>query len=151
VRLFLVHHGEAVGSEVDPQRPLSPRGRERVGGLAADAASRGVRPEVIWHSGKLRARQTAEAFRDACNPLAEFAPSRDLQPDDPPGAIVDRVAAATRDVMLVGHFPHLPNLLTLLLAGRNESNASFPRHGLVVLERSGEGGTWSEAWRLQNG
>jgi len=40
------------------------------GGVAADLAARGARPDVVWHSGKLRARQTAEIFWRACNALA---------------------------------------------------------------------------------
>src|SRR5690242_21671627 len=87
VHLYLVHHGDAVGPEVDPQRPLSLVGRAAVDLLATQAARRGVRPAVVWHSGKLRSKQTTEAFWRACNPLAEFAATRDLQPGDPPGWI----------------------------------------------------------------
>ena len=68
--IVLVHHGEALGPEVDPMRPLSGAGRVATAGLAAEAAGRGVRPELMWHSGKLRARQTAELFWRATNPLA---------------------------------------------------------------------------------
>jgi len=84
MHLLLVHHGDAVGPEVDPQRPLSARGRLAVERLAASAASRGAKPAVVWHSGKLRAKQTAEAFWRACNPFAEFSATRDLQPEDSP-------------------------------------------------------------------
>jgi len=72
VLLVLVHHGDAVGPQIDPRRPLSDEGRRQVEALSRDAAARGVKPDVIWHSGKLRARQTAELFWKACNPLAEF-------------------------------------------------------------------------------
>ena len=71
--IYLLHHAEAVDASVDPQRPLSPGGRAHAARLAADAAARGVRPDVIWHSGKLRARQTAEAYWKHCNPLADFS------------------------------------------------------------------------------
>jgi phosphohistidine phosphatase len=82
--VYLVHHADAVSPEVDPQRPLSERGRAHAERLAGEAAARGVKPAAVWHSGKLRARQTAEPFWRACNPLAEFAAIRGLQPDDPP-------------------------------------------------------------------
>src|SRR5919202_3772461 len=109
--LYLAHHGDAVGPEVDPQRPLSAAGRAHVERLAADAAARGVRPSVVWHSGKLRAKQTAEAYWNACNPFAEFSATRDLQPDDPPQWFRDRLRGESRDVLVAGHFPHLPRLL----------------------------------------
>jgi phosphohistidine phosphatase len=145
MRLFLVHHGEAVGPDVDPRRPLSPAGLAAVERLAADAARRGVKPTVVWHSGKLRAKQTAEAFWRACNALAEFSATRDLQPDDPPAWLRDRLRAEPRDVLIAGHFPHLPRLLALLL-GRDDVPA-FPQHGIVALETGDEGESWKEVWR----
>jgi phosphohistidine phosphatase SixA len=63
VFVYLVHHGDAVSAAVDSQRPLSGQGREQVEALAKQAVTQQVRPAVIWHSGKLRARQTALAFR----------------------------------------------------------------------------------------
>ena len=143
MRVVLVHHGEAVGPDVDPRRPLSPAGREAVERLAQFAATRGVKPSVVWHSGKLRAKETAEAFWRACNPFAEFSATRDLQPDDPPEWIRDRLRGESRDILLAGHYPHLPRLLTLLV----EAGPSFPQHGVVVLRSDDEGETFSEEWR----
>jgi phosphohistidine phosphatase len=148
VHLYLVHHGDAVGPEVDPQRPLSAVGRAAVDFLATKAARSGVRPGVVWHSGKLRSKQTAEAFWRACNPLAEFSATRDLQPSDPPGWLRDRLLGETRDILIVGHFPHLTRLLALLL-NQPEANApEFPAHGLVALAGAADGQTWVEDWRL---
>jgi len=149
VHLFLVHHGDAVGPDIDPRRPLSSEGRKAVERAAEDAAVRGARPTVVWHSGKLRARQTAEAFWRACNALAEFAATRDLQPDDPPGWMRDRLRDERRDILIAGHFPHLPRLLALLLTGADEALASFPLHGVVALETADGGETWREAWRIR--
>jgi len=147
VHLFLAHHGEAVGPEVDARRPLSTAGRQAVERLAADAAARGVRPSVVWHSGKLRARQTAEAYWRACNALALFSATRDLQPDDPPDWIRDRLRSESRDILIAGHYPHLPRLLALLLKSSEEST-HFPPHGIVALATEDEGGTWRELWRM---
>jgi phosphohistidine phosphatase len=144
VRLYLVHHGDAVGPDVDPRRPLSEHGRATVERLAAAAAARGAKPVVVWHSGKLRAKQTAEAFWRACNALAEFSASRDLQPDDPPHWIRDRLVGETRDILIGGHYPHLPKLLSVLCPRAQP----FPQHGVVALETDDEGETWREVWRL---
>ena len=144
--IYLVHHAEAVGPEVEPQRPLSAEGRIHAEGLAATAAARGVKPEVIWHSGKLRARQTAEPFLRLCNPLAEFAAIRGLQPTDAPNAISDLVAGETREILLVGHMPNLPRVLTLLVTGVQSPLLSFPLHGVVALYATAE--RWTERWRL---
>ena len=147
--VFLAHHGEAVGPDVDPRRPLSEQGRERVVHLAAEAAARGAHPAVVWHSGKLRARQTAEAYWRACNALATFSATRDLQPDDPPEWIRDRLRAETRDILIAGHYPHLPRLLTLMLSTTDGADVpSFPQHGMVAVQTDDEGKIWREIWRL---
>ena len=146
MHLILVHHGDAVGPDVDPQRPLSPNGRLAVEGLASSAAARGVKPTVIWHSGKLRAKQTAEAFWRACNPFAEFSATRDLQPEDSPDWMRDRLRAESRDVLIAGHYPHLPGLLAKLVPG----SRAFPKNGVVALVSEDDGETWIEEWRLES-
>jgi phosphohistidine phosphatase len=147
VQVFLVHHADAVGAEIDPQRPLSPAGLAHAERLAADAAARGLKPQIVWHSGKLRARQTAEAFWRRLNPLAVFAAQRGLQPTDPPQTIRNHLAAEDEDVLLVGHFPGLPRVLALLTQNSEDPAVSFPPHGLVALVRSGD--SWMEVFRFE--
>jgi len=148
MHLYLVHHGEAVGPEVDARRPLSNIGRADVDRLAAKAAALGAKPQIVWHSGKLRAKQTAEAYWRSCNALAEFSATRDLQPDDPPQWIRDRLRGETKDTLITGHFPHLPRLLALLVTG-GEAGVDFPVNGVVALVSDDEGESWREIWRLE--
>ncbi len=146
--IVLVHHGDAIGPEVEPTRPLSGPGRAASARLAAAAAARGVRPDVVWHSGKLRARQTAELFWHACNPLAAFSAARGLQPTDPPGRMREQLEEDSRSIVLVGHMPHLVRLLRVLCGELPDSvTTDFPMHGCVALECQGE--TWKELWRLE--
>ena len=51
--------------EVDPDRPLSDQGWEDIRNTAAFASRAGVRVDTVWHSGKTRARQTAQALAEA--------------------------------------------------------------------------------------
>jgi phosphohistidine phosphatase len=140
--LLLVHHADAVGPHVDSQRPLSVRGHEQAEWLADQVRAAGYTPAVIWHSGKLRARQTAEAFYRKCNPFAEFRMVAGLRPDDPGAAIRNLVAGERRDLLVVGHMPNMRDALHALSAG----SAEFPLHGLVALEGGDERG-WTEMWR----
>jgi len=146
MRVFLAHHADAVGPDVDPRRPLSAPGAASMEQVGRVAAARGARPDVFWHSGKLRAKQTAEILWRACNPLATLSATRDLQPGDPPMWIRDRLRAEPRDLLLAGHYPHLPRLLELLL---DDPAAEFPQHGMVALSTSDEGETWTEEWRIE--
>jgi len=141
--VVLVHHGDAVPAEIDTQRPLSTHGRRTIERLAAVARGRGVRPDAVWHSGKLRAKQTAEIVWSACNPLAEFSAIKGLRPEDPPGIVRDHLAGEARVVVLAGHLPQLARLLELLDAGA----APFPPHGMVALELVGDL-AWREVWRV---
>ena len=132
MKLYLVHHADAVGPDVDPQRPLSSRGRQQAAELATKLSAAGCSPAAIWHSGKLRARETAEAMLRACNPLAEFKMVRGLRPDDPPEWMRDELVAETRDVMIVGHMPSLPAIAVLL----SPEATQFPLHGAISLQSS---------------
>ena len=124
-------------------RPLSAVGLAATERLAGLAAQRGVKPDVIWHSGKLRARQTAELFWKACNPFASLTAERGLLPDDPPQWMHDRLTGETRSVLIAGHMPYLPRLLAMLVG----AEASFPLHGCVALEPDHD--CWKEVWRLE--
>lgn len=146
VTLYLVHHGAAADPAIDPQRALTREGRLSVERLAAVAAERGARPEIVWHSGKLRTRQTAEIFWRTCNALASFSATRDLQPDDPPEWIAERLRFEESDILIAGHFPHLPRLLALLTGVPGEAAPGFPPHGVVALAAASAGG-WRELWR----
>lgn len=150
LRVYLVHHGEAVGPDVDIRRPLSAGGRAASERVAAEAAARGIKPLIVWHSGKLRAKQTAEIFWRALNPLAEMSATRDLQPDDPAVWMRDRLRHEPRDVLIAGHFTHLPRLLGLLRGAQDGAMADFPLHGIVSLSTDDEGQTWTEEWRIES-
>lgn len=147
--LFLVHHGDAIPSDVDPRRPLSVRGRNAARQLAEDAAQRGARPLLIRHSGKLRARETAELFWLTCNPLAEFRAVPGLQPADYPERVNDLLLGEERDVMVVGHMPNLARVLATLTVSEDRQDVPFPLHGVVALERESDEAPWQERWRLE--
>jgi phosphohistidine phosphatase len=139
MRVVLVHHADAVGPDVDPQRPLSAIGRAQAAELAAAVAELKFTPKAIWHSGKLRGRETAEAFLRTCAPFADFRMIRGLRSEDPPEWLRDELAAETRDVLLVGHMPNIAKLTALLSGGA----AAMPLHGMVGLERMDDG-----SWRV---
>jgi phosphohistidine phosphatase len=147
MRLYLVHHADALSPAVDAQRPLSSRGLAQAEWLAERAKAAGCAPAAIWHSGKLRARQTAEPFYRLCSPFAEFRMVRGLLPDDPPQHARDLVTGEERDVLLAGHMPNLRDVLRALAPEAEE----FPLHGIVLLETADGGHTWRETWRATPG
>jgi phosphohistidine phosphatase len=141
VHLYLVHHAEALPSHVDHLRPLSSVGLAQAERVAQALAAHGARPVAVWHSGKLRARQTAEACWRVLNPLASFSAVRGLRPDDDPDVLAHALEGEEQDVLAAGHMPHLPRLLHRLTG-----SSAFPLHGAVALERVD--GSWVERWRI---
>jgi len=138
----LVHHSEAESPAVDPQRPLTRNGRQQAEAVARRLKDAGLSPAAIWHSGKLRARQTAEPCLARLNPSAQFIMVRGLRPEDPPDWIRQEVEADERDLLLVGHMPNISAVARAL----EPASAGVPLHGFVVFRRADDG-TWMEALR----
>ena len=63
MNIYLVQHGEAEAENVDPARPLTERGRQDAGRVAAFAARLGLAVHQIRHGGKTRAEQTSSIGR----------------------------------------------------------------------------------------
>ena len=143
MRLYLVHHANAAGPAVDAQRPLSLRGLAQAAWLAAEARVRGTRPTLIWHSGKLRSRQTAEQFLRICSPSAAFRAARGLLPTDPTMWMEDALSLEEQDTLVVGHFPHLPALAQVLGA-----SDPLPLNGMIAFERTAPT-TYKQQWCLK--
>jgi phosphohistidine phosphatase len=139
VKLYLVQHGRAKPENEDPERPLTGDGFDDVARVARQAVEQlGVRPDRVVHSGKTRARQTAEVWGRLVNVDVEQADA--LGPNDDPTIWEPRLAVATDNIMLAGHLPHLARLASLLLAGTSDRPViEFRQGGLVGLERTDAG------------
>ncbi len=145
--VYLVQHGQAVPEAQDPTRPLTEGGRKEVERVARHAGTLGVRVSEIWHSGKLRALQTAEILKGELRPEPALREQRGMSPSDDPSLMIPRLEPAADPVMLVGHLPHLGRLASLLLIGDpSRGIIRFRNAGIVCLAR-GEGG-WAVEWLL---
>jgi phosphohistidine phosphatase len=147
MNLYLVQHGESLAKDIDPVRPLSEQGRRHVRKMARFAAKSGcVNLTHILHSGKLRARQTAEIFSESLG-ISPPVHSDDLAPMDDPAIWAQRCEELAEDTMLVGHLPHLARLAgTLLCGGPETAPINFRMGGIVALAR--EERQWSLQWMV---
>lgn len=148
MELYLSQHGKAKSKEEDPRRPLSAEGREETERVVRAAAAAGVRVEAVWHSGKLRARETAEIFAASLEPAGGTQDKEWLGPLDDPRKAVEAAREAGGPVLLVGHLPYMSRLPSLLLAGDPERAVVEIRFsGLVALGE--EEGSWALRWYLR--
>ncbi len=150
MKLYLVQHGQAESKEVDPEQPLSDRGRQATLLMAELAAKLGLDVQEIRHSGKLRAEQTAAIFGRALSLMGNVAAVSGLNPTDDVQPIADALAREEPNIMLVGHLPFLSRLAGLLVNGDPENSpVDFRNSGVVCLERTADG--WQVRWRLTPG
>ncbi|MBA7704764.1 hypothetical protein ES703_113582 [subsurface metagenome] len=115
--LYLVQHAEAKPREDDHQRPLSDQGRADIQKVAAFLGDRGIPVSRIIHSGKLRARQTAETLAERLKATGGVSETDGLAPLDDPAVWDGRLSELNENLMLVGHLPHMGKLAALLVTG----------------------------------
>ncbi len=151
MRLYLVQHGEAVDKGIDPERPLSEQGREDVTVMAGRLADAGIRVERVWHSGKLRAHETATALAKAVSQGRRPEAITGIRPNDDVAAFAQDADVWDQDTLVVGHLPFMGRLVAYLVTGDAEVPLVAYRPGSVVcLERDG-GGDWLLQWMLRPG
>jgi phosphohistidine phosphatase len=144
VRLYLVQHGDALTKDVDPERPLSGQGRADITRLAAWLAGTDVTVSGILHSGKLRARQTAELLGSVLETGSKIRPAEGLGPNDPPEAFLKSLQTVDEDTLIASHLPFVARVLSQAVTGSpQQALVEFRPGSIAVVERDERG-----AWRL---
>ncbi|HTY13386.1 MAG TPA: phosphohistidine phosphatase SixA [Candidatus Omnitrophota bacterium] len=147
MRLYLVRHGEQVPEQIDPEQPLSERGRFETAEMAAFLNYLGVRVEEIWHSSKLRAAQTAAILAEGI-PHRSVVEREGMLPDDEVRELAIELEEEERDIALVGHLPFLNKLVSRLLTGTDlHPCIEFSRSGAVCLLRTDDQ-PWLIEWAI---
>ena len=145
--LYLVRHGDAVSKNVNADRPLSKKGRLEVT-KAADHLAANIRllPRYLYHSSKTRAAETASIFAQILPGAPSPKKHSGLLPMDDPAIWAKTINRMDRDVMLVGHLPHLSRLSSLLLAwDPGKDLVEFNTGTVVCLEKTRD---WHLKWML---
>ena len=146
--LFLVQHGKSLTKDKDPQKGLSQEGIAETERIAQVAKGYAVGVSKITHSGKTRARQTAEIFEAALKPSGGIHESSGLSPLDDVTVFADTIDS-TKDVMLVGHLPFMERLTAYLITGSSEKPVfKFQNSGIVCLNTDPTTESWVIKWTL---
>ena len=146
MHVYLIRHGDAKSKQEDPERSLSVKGTQDVRKMAAFLKPLDLAVEVVWHSGKARAAQTAELLGGAVSSANGVGKRDGLAPMDPVEPIGAELASASRDVMLVGHLPFMGKLASALVAGTESADVvAFQPGSVACLERI-DAGNWILCW-----
>ena len=151
MKLYLVHHVDALSAEQDPRRHISQKGRDQADRLGTRLRALGVAPVRILHSDKQWTIDTA--VRVAAKLGAENKTAKAAYPintGDPVAPFVAEIAKAGGDVMMCGHVDYLLRVASKLVCGdETRKVVEFkPGNGSAVC-LEGEGKDWfiTFAWR----
>jgi len=146
--IFLSQHGISASKDVDPQRGLTGDGALEVTWVARILSESGVGVDVIWHSGKARASQTAEIFAASLNPIEGVKSRNGIDPLDDVVVLANELPK-NRNEMYVGHLPFMERMLSYLLMGNADSRVlRFQNAGVVRLDWEDEEERWVIGWTV---
>jgi phosphohistidine phosphatase len=145
MKLYIVQHGISLSEEVDPEKSLSPDGEEQSRKIAEFLKEKSVHVDVLWHSPKKRAVQTAHILSETVA-SPEVQERKDLNPRDPVGPIREVIEPMEKNLMIVGHLPFLQKLVSLLLSGTEDDQfISIKNSGVICLEYAD---SWKVSWAV---
>jgi phosphohistidine phosphatase len=147
MNLYLVRHADYVDGSENAKRPLSEKGWGDIRKVANFVANQlNINVDAIYHSGKLRAKQTAEVMGDHIEPSRGLIQGTDLKPMDDPSVWFKKLANLKRNIMLVSHLPILGKLAGLLICNDADREVvRFQTSEVVCLKRD-DSGVWLINW-----
>ena len=145
MKLYLMRHGEALSSHIDPERGLSDNGKLNIQMIAAHLKKSGVSFDQIFHSKKKRARETAEIMSATLSPNIELKVHDNIKPEDDPSSILREINDWDEDTLIASHLPFVPSLISLLTGQDAYLTAiTFETGTVICLEKNN--GTWVISW-----
>ena len=146
--IYLSQHGKSASKDVDPERGLTPEGREEVTRVAESLRRAGIAVEVIWHSGKARAAQSAEIFAACLNPPGGVEARDGIDPLDDVVPFAQSLPE-TGNALFVGPLPFMERIVSYLITGDADGRVvRFQNGGVVCMVRDAEGEGWIIAWTV---
>jgi len=142
MNLYLLRHGLAVdrskpGYKKDADRPLTPKGKQRLWRVAEAMEEMDLEFDAIIASPFLRASQTAEIVAEAVELRKKLSTTEHLTPNGNPKLLlehINQIKPLPKDVLIVGHEPYLSQLIGLLVAGNTNALIDLKKGALCKLE-----------------
>lgn len=149
--IFLIRHADAISDEVNPVRPLSPRGHDQVDRVCEILSKNdSFAPVEFWHSPLARSRETATLLAKGLKLDVPILLKPGLEPDDDPSGVAALLRAEMRDIAVVGHEPHLGVLASMLVHGPKRGGVFYPFSKAGVLALSGGDKGWRAQWLVRS-
>jgi phosphohistidine phosphatase len=149
MHLYLVQHAEAATKEENPDRPLTEKGRNDIFKTARFVSSNmKIQVPAILHSGKTRAKESAEILAISIKAPKGVLEVEGLNPKDDVSIWVNKLSEAKNDIIITGHLPHLSKLASQLVCGNEDQNVVEFKNGCMVSLFRDESNKWSVQWMV---
>lgn len=146
--IYIVQHGISLSKDKDPQRGLSEIGITNVKRIAEVAKNYEIKVSGIYHSGKLRALQTAEIFDKALNPAQGIKQISGISPMDDVKPLAQQINSEN-NIMYVGHLPFMERFISFLITGDiNIPVFKLQNGGILCMDLDLENKNWHIKWGL---
>lgn len=133
-RLYFAQHGLAVDKADDQERPLSKAGIEQTEDIARRIKNSSAHISQIFHSGKLRASQTADIIASIID-VNSVSVIDHLSPND--DVTLTEKNLDISNALYIGHLPHLDKLVSYLICGDSNQNIiKFQNSAILCLEKT---------------
>ena len=148
MKLYLMRHGEAEGVYEGEGPALSARGESEVNQIGKALSSKKIQLDHIYHSGKLRARQTADIVGSKFSADIPISKREGLKPNDPVLVFAKDLNDESGNILVIGHLPFVAKLTSYLLAEtESELMFSYSTASVACLEYAHSLG-WSLHWLI---
>ena len=136
MRLYLLRHGEAVESPQydDSQRPLTGPGRQQIQTSAKFLRLSQATIDIILSSPLVRARESAEIVKELF-PATSILTTEYLLPGGSYRDLLREINKhETGSILLVGHEPHLGQLVSVLTLGDDRAGVEMKKASIACIE-----------------
>lgn len=145
--LYLVQHGKNLSKEIDAEQSLSEEGIREVERIGDTAKSYDVLVGGIRHSGKKRAKQTADIFAEKLA-VSDVAEAEGLKALDDPAEFARQLNSG-ENMLLVGHLPFMERMASYLTTGSPDYTVfKFQNGGILCLDQLPDSEYWAIVWAL---
>ena len=147
--IYLMRHGESSKDSGSLESTLTDKGIEQVSQMGEKLKENGIKVERVYHSGLMRAEETASIVREIAFPhISEFdlATEKGIAPQADPELWKKKWEDKTFinvPSIFISHLPFLPKLVDILL--KDIDDYSFSHSSIMCIEQDEEN-NWEQKW-----
>ena len=124
-------------------------GNSAVASTATFLSNAGVNVDRILHSGKSRAKQTAEILAKSVSESGLIEAISGINPNDAVDEFIPSIEHINTPTMIVGHLPFMAKLVSQLLLGQDEKAIVEYQPGSVVCLGKDDNNDWVIHWMIR--